>query len=121
MVKFGERLPGMMRQGWEEYYINYEGLKSIIEAIELAPANQNQMSEDFLARATAEVSKVDSFVAREEKAIRKRLEQSVTITDVRKIEDALANLVRITLPAPQQLCTSCHSAPPAVLRCPGNK
>ena len=58
MVKFGERLPRLMVRGWELHYIDYEGLKSILER----GGDPVRMTGDFFKKLESGIQRVDHFV-----------------------------------------------------------
>ncbi|MAA50186.1 MAG: hypothetical protein CMP83_08425 [Gammaproteobacteria bacterium] len=71
MVHFGERLPSLMRRGWEQFYIDYEGLKKMIRGAEIAERDTQSsatsslaLSSAFVARLEDEIRRVDAFVER---------------------------------------------------------
>ena len=67
MVKFGERLPTLKQKGWESFYIDYEGLKKMIEGGALSESS----SATFLARLEKDLLKVDSFVQQQTDRLKK--------------------------------------------------
>ena len=60
MVKFGERLPSLMQRGWEQYYLNYDAAKRLIESGTLTKT----MSSEFYASIEKDLKKIDAFVQR---------------------------------------------------------
>ena len=70
MVLFGENLTSLMQTGWEAHYLDYAGLKVIISQIKQAGKQTaagespekapSALSEEFLAKATAQIEDVNA-------------------------------------------------------------
>ena len=58
MVKFGERLPGLMVRGWEIQYIDYDALKKILDS----GTDAAKISTDFYNKLESNIMKVDRWV-----------------------------------------------------------
>ena len=58
MVKFGERLPGLMVRGWEIQYIDYDALKKILDS----GTDATKISTDFYNKLESNIMKVDRWV-----------------------------------------------------------
>ena len=75
MVLFSESLTSLMQTGWEAHYLDYAGLKTIISQIKQASKQQagedgrepSALSEEFLAKATAQIVGVNAFVIQQKK------------------------------------------------------
>ena len=90
MVKFGERLPGLMRKGWESKYIDYAKLKRIIENM----SGDAKASDDFFSNLEQEIAKVDTFVASTVNDLRKQFgsDESTKAANAKKVQKELAVL-----------------------------
>ena len=62
MVKFGERLQSLRQAGWEKHYLDYEALKTMIDAI-ANDVSPEAASTAFEKALKMEVIKVDTFVS----------------------------------------------------------
>ena len=71
MVKFGDRMRGMIQAGWEERYIDYSKLKKLIEVNEPDALTAAQ-SETFFEALQRDIRKVDAFVEKQGAALKAR-------------------------------------------------
>ena len=88
MVKFGDRMRGMIQAGWESQYIEYDKLKKLIEHDTLNMAQ----SEAFYEQLAADIRKVDAFVEQKTASLKQRARAARAANRNDDLRDVIADL-----------------------------